>query len=195
MFEAHEKKNSARWPKGRFFSSSFVRLPPYFSINLSDSVDYCIDCTHERPEEMRCWKWMNSAFFPPVTEKRNGNFFIFLHRHTAKSSTIHTCTYFCWHYVKWWIISRHEGYIFYFAVVRGKRYIRGRTNGRAMYEIGFSLSYSDKRFFFDERKRFSSFHMIWLNGRIFLFCKNTKIKKYTRKTKDSSHARKIKACW
>lgn len=124
-----------------------------------------IDCTHE-------WSGMTteSGWMAPCFE--NGNF-LYFPRHQ------HTCTYFCWHYVKWWIISGHR------RVTTRWRCVRG--GGEKISEGGWvkldflpSTSYSsiaaaDKRF--QPRKDAS---MIWLNGRIFLFCRNTNIKTHIK---------------
>jgi hypothetical protein len=88
-------------------------------------------------------------FFSPFSEKWNGNFFIFFHRHTAKKQH-HT-------YVHVFLLTLREvmnnfearGLHFLLRRCPRQKISEGRTNGRAMYKIGFSLflSDSDKRFF------------------------------------------------
>lgn len=89
----------------------------------------------------------------------------------------HTCTYFCWHYVKWWIISRHEGYIFYSLL--SEKDIRGRASMKLDFLLRFASPCSiatDKRFFSTKETFFAAAPMIWLNGRVFLFCESTNIR-------------------
>lgn len=82
----------------------------------------------------------------------------------------HTCTYFCWHYVKWWIISWHEGYIFYSLLSKKD----GRTTvnwdkGTSM-KLDFSSSVSYQRNIHRNKRHFPKLlsHLkMWLNSRKF----------------------------
>ena len=113
------------------------------------------------------------------TEERNRNFFIFFYRHTGKSSTIAT-------YLHVFLLTLREVmnnfearglHFLYFAVVQEKISEGGQMGGRSS-KLDFPFA-SDKRFFSDERKRFSSFHdMIkWQN---FLILQKHENHKYTR---------------
>lgn len=76
--------------------------------------------------------------------------------------------------MKWWIISRHEGYIFSTSLLSEKRYPReDKWEG----ELRNWIFPSPRINSFSSTKE-SAFlpSMIWLNGTIFLFCKNTKIR-------------------
>lgn len=125
-----------------------------------NSIDCRIDYTHERP-----WSGMLTA-----DEWRNGEpgwkflHFPSLRRHIAKAPTyMHV---FCWHYVKWWIISRH-GRVTFSTRCCPRKDIRGRTTvnwGDGEDEIGFFLSFPffflrsiamDKRFSWRAKSIFS----------------------------------------
>lgn len=129
-------KSSARWPKGRFFS--FLLILPSRWMYLSDSVDYCIDCTHERPKGMRCWKSMNGARFS--YEKAEWKFLHFLlsssygkrHRHTYMHVFLLTLRE---------VMNNFEarGLHFLFAVVR-ERYSRKGGMGGQSTKLDFLIS-------------------------------------------------------
>lgn len=115
---AQNREKNRRWPKGER-NSNFFR--PRFASVLFFCATYCCEWwmytsefyrrgywLYTREREKDPWCGMRKVDEWRFSYEMEISFVILL-----EPEHQHTCTYFCWHYVKWWIISRHEGYIFY----------------------------------------------------------------------------------
>lgn len=143
----HEVKEAKkRWPKGRLSRLSvFVAMAKKSSSGFYRLSYWLYSRENVERDAKSGWMALFLLRSGKRVPRRKWKFLYFCARHRHITPRPHTCTYFCWHYVKWWIISRHTRVTFSSRCVREKELPedRQRHTKRSLeggdYEIGFSF--------------------------------------------------------